>query len=49
MELRVLLLCGCGKLNCNNSDEKEFTCLWCGAKGELVDYAGDGFDSAGDV
>ncbi len=46
---KSFVVCGCGRLNCNNSDEKIFTCEWCGAKGELVDYQGDGFDSAGDI
>ncbi len=39
----------CGKLNCNNSDDKIFTCEWCGAKGELTKYEGEGFDSSGDI
>lgn len=28
---------------------KVFTCGWCGAKGELIDYEGDGINSSGDV
>ncbi len=47
---RTFVVCGtCGKLNCNNTDEKVVTCEWCGAKGELTDYDGDGIDSSGDV
>lgn len=47
---RSFVVCGtCGKLNCNNSSEKIFTCGWCGAQGELSDYDGTGIDSAGDV
>ncbi len=46
---RSFVICGCGRLNCNNYGENEFVCGWCGAKGELVDYKGEGFDSSGDV
>lgn len=47
---KSFIVCGsCGKLNCNNTEEKIFTCGWCGAKGELIDYAGDGINSSGDV
>ena len=48
--LTSLIVCGtCGKLNCNNTNEKIFTCGWCGAQGELSDYEGDGINSAGDI
>ena len=47
---KSFIVCGsCGKLNCNNTEEKVFTCGWCGAKGELIDYEGDGINSSGDV
>lgn len=50
MSLLSFIVCGsCGKLNCNNTEEKVFTCGWCGAKGELIDYEGDGINSSGDV
>ncbi|MCB5686627.1 hypothetical protein G4475_05760 [Blautia wexlerae] len=41
-------MCECGKLNCNNGKTEEFVCEWCGKKGELVDYRGDGFQSGED-
>ncbi len=43
------VICSCGKINCYNNEEGEFVCGWCGSKGELFDYTGEGFDSAGDV
>lgn len=47
---RTFIVCGtCGKLNCNNTDEKVFSCQWCGATGELIDYDGAGISSSGDV
>lgn len=47
---KAFIVCGsCGKLNCNNTEEKVFTCGWCGNKGELVDFEGDGIASSGDV
>ena len=42
------VICECGKLNCNNGKTEEFVCEWCGKKGELVDYRGDGFQSGED-
>lgn len=39
----------CGKLNCNNTRGKIFTCEWCGAQGELIAYDGVGISSSGDV
>ena len=39
----------CGGLNCNmNERTEEFTCGWCGTKGTLVSYTGDGFNADGD-
>lgn len=45
---RTFVVCSCGKLNCYNG-EKSFICQWCGAQGELVDYKGDGINSAADI
>ena len=46
---RGFIICGCGGLNCNNhSNNEEFVCGWCGNKGTLVDYEGDGFNAGGD-
>ncbi len=43
------VVCSCGRLNCYNMEDNKFQCEWCGSKGELVDYKGEGFDSAGDI
>lgn len=46
----TFVVCGaCGKLNCNNVRGKIFTCEWCGAKGELINYSGSGIKSSGDA
>jgi hypothetical protein len=47
---KAFIICdSCGRMNCNNTEEKVFTCGWCGAKGELSDYDGAGISSVGDV
>ena len=47
---RTFVICSCGKLNCNNSKNKEeFKCQWCGKTGRLVDYEGEGFQSGSDL
>ena len=44
------VVCGtCGRLNCNNTKGRVFTCEWCGAQGELINYDGAGINSAGDI
>ena len=47
---RSFVICSCGKLNCNNSKNKEaFKCEWCGKTGKLVEYGGEGFQSGSDL
>lgn len=37
---KVLTVCSCGHLSCTVMKNGEFTCEWCGAQGQLGDYAG---------
>ena len=45
---KYFVICSCGKLNCNITTGKTFTCNWCGKIGVLMNYSGDGFQSGGD-
>ena len=48
--VKVFVVCdSCKKLNCQIISGDYFTCEWCGATGELINYNGSGIKSAGDV
>ena len=47
---RYFIVCGCGKLSCNNIGNLMFTCDWCGTSGLITgNYDGSGIESGGDA
>ncbi len=46
---KYFVVCGCGKLTCNNFPMGQFKCEWCGAAGTLGNYDGSGFKAGNDA
>lgn len=47
--VKYFVVCGCGKLTCNNFPTGDFKCEWCGTTGTLEKYGGKGFSAGGDI
>jgi len=44
-----IVVCTCGHISCRIEKNNIFTCEWCGAQGEIVDYSGEAIKAGNDL